>query len=141
MRFSPEFKNEPRDEARETQVGTAVLQRRLVSPTQGFSLPERLAEAAKCLEKLDQERACCGDPTLGQSAEERIVWRELLDLELQDFDEEVARRSDLARRFLTREMTAAIRMRSNRSSRGGLSQVLSLFDPEACSSQPCRSAS
>jgi len=130
MKFSTECKNDPKAEARETQVATPV------------SLPERLAEAAKCLESLDQERAYRGDPTFGQSVEERIVWRELLDLELQDFDEEVERRSDIARDSLTREMTAAVSMRSNRSKdRGGLSQGLSLFGSEACSSQPWRSTS
>jgi hypothetical protein len=52
---------------------------------------ERLAEAKACLERLDAERACRGDPGFGQTTEDRIVWGELLDLELQDIDEQVSR--------------------------------------------------
>jgi len=50
---------------------------------------ERLAEAGACLERLDGERSSSGDPGLGKEIEERIIWRELLDLELQGFDEEI----------------------------------------------------
>jgi hypothetical protein len=52
---------------------------------------ERLALAAAFLERLDEERFSCGDPTQGKAVEERIVSRELLDLELQEFDAEVER--------------------------------------------------
>ena len=52
---------------------------------------ERLALAAAFLERLDEERAACGDPTQDTVIEERIVWRELLDLELQEFDDEIGR--------------------------------------------------
>jgi hypothetical protein len=31
------------------------------------------------------------DPHLGKSAEERVIWRELLELELQDVDEQIER--------------------------------------------------
>ncbi len=51
-------------------------------------LQERLAKAAAYLEHLDEERAACGDPSRGKAIEKRIIWRELLDLELQEFDEE-----------------------------------------------------
>jgi hypothetical protein len=45
-------------------------------------LHERLAKAAAYLEPLDEERSSCGNPTL-KEIETRIIWRELLDLELQ----------------------------------------------------------
>ena len=81
---------------------------RPVSPEPILSLRDRLAEAARLLEHLDRERASFGDPGLGRIIEERIVSRELLDLELQDFDEEVERLSAIARGFLTQEMMAAL---------------------------------
>jgi hypothetical protein len=52
-------------------------------------LHERLAKAVAHLERLDEERSSCGNPNLGKAIQERIVWRELLDLELQDFDEQI----------------------------------------------------
>jgi hypothetical protein len=58
-------------------------------------LHKRLAKAAARLERLDAERACCGDPNLGKGMEERIIWRELLDLELQEFDKELERFSNV----------------------------------------------
>jgi hypothetical protein len=64
-------------------------------------LQERLAKAAAYLERLDVERISHGDPNLGRSIEERIIWRELLDLELQDFDEEIERLSEVAHNRVT----------------------------------------
>lgn len=52
---------------------------------------QRLAEEKACLEHLDAERAYRGDSGFGKATEDRIVWRELLDLELQDIDEQVRR--------------------------------------------------
>ena len=52
---------------------------------------QRLAEEKACLEHLDAERACRGDSGFGRTAEDKIVWGELLDLELQDIDEQVSR--------------------------------------------------
>jgi hypothetical protein len=60
------------------------------------SLHERLVKAAACLERLDWERSCCGDPILGKAIEERVVRRELRDLELQDFDQQIERLSEFA---------------------------------------------
>jgi hypothetical protein len=59
-------------------------------------LYERLCKAAAYLERLNEERSSCGDPTLGKAIETRIIWRELLDLELQEFDDEIERRSEVA---------------------------------------------
>ena len=63
-------------------------------------LHERLAKAAAYLERLDVERFARGNPNLGKSIEERIIWRELLDLELQKFDEQIERFSEVAHRFV-----------------------------------------
>lgn len=52
---------------------------------------DRLAEAVSWLEYLDRKRVLEGDPHYGKTIEERIIWRELLDLELQQVDEEIER--------------------------------------------------
>ncbi len=52
---------------------------------------KRLAEAFNCLQKLERQRAYGHDPVFGKSVEERIIWRELLELELQDVDEQIER--------------------------------------------------
>ncbi len=52
---------------------------------------QRLAEEKARLEHLDAERASRSDSGFGKATEDRIVWRELLDLELQDIDEQVRR--------------------------------------------------
>jgi len=57
---------------------------------------QRLAEAKACLEDLDAERADRGDSSFGKATEDRIVWNELLYLELQDIDEQVSRSSQAA---------------------------------------------
>ncbi len=62
-------------------------------------IPRRLAEENACLEHLLAERECRRDATLGTIAENRIVWRELLDLELQEIDEQVNR---IAARWMPR---------------------------------------
>jgi hypothetical protein len=51
---------------------------------------QRLAEKKACLEYLNAERAS-GDSGFGKTTEDRIVWGELLELELQDIDEQVSR--------------------------------------------------
>ncbi|MDE3168045.1 MAG: hypothetical protein KGN36_19750 [Acidobacteriota bacterium] len=43
------------------------------------------------LDKLDRERQSCGNSSYEKAAEERIIWSELLDLELQDIDELLSR--------------------------------------------------
>lgn len=56
--------------------------------------------AAADLEYLDEEHAAHGDPTLGKGIEKRIIWRELLDLELPAFDEETDWLFDLTETLL-----------------------------------------
>jgi hypothetical protein len=51
----------------------------------------RLAEEKASLDRLDREREHRGDPSFGRPTEDRIVWGELLDLELQDIDEQLNR--------------------------------------------------
>jgi hypothetical protein len=52
---------------------------------------ERLARAFSRLEDMQLVRIEWDDPHLGKSAEERVIWRELLELELQDVDEQIER--------------------------------------------------
>lgn len=52
----------------------------------------RLAGEFALLNEIEFERASRCDPFYGQGTEERIIWRELLDLELQEMDEEISRR-------------------------------------------------
>jgi len=62
-----------------------------VRNTKAPTIHERLEKARACLALLDGERSLRGDPVFGKADEQRIVWRELLDLELQDFDEQIER--------------------------------------------------
>jgi hypothetical protein len=50
---------------------------------------ERLREAHSFLETLEHERRIQGDPTLDRASEQRIIQRELLDLEFQDIDDQI----------------------------------------------------
>jgi hypothetical protein len=50
-------------------------------------LGQRLAKEKILLEDLDRERARRRNSAFGKASEERIVWGELLDLEIQDIDE------------------------------------------------------
>jgi len=53
------------------------------------STQKRLAEAFAFLENLDLQRANGQDRLLGKVVEDRIIWRELLELELQEIDEQI----------------------------------------------------
>lgn len=52
---------------------------------------QRLAEEKAALDQLDRERESQGDSNFRKTMEDRIIWGELLDLELQDFDEQLNR--------------------------------------------------
>ena len=54
-------------------------------------IKQRLAQEKSLLDQLDSEREYRGDSSFQKTAEDRIVWGELLDLELQDFDEQLNR--------------------------------------------------
>jgi hypothetical protein len=60
------------------------------------TIRQRLAEGKACLEWLDAEQERRGDSGFEKATENRIVWRELLDLELQDVDDQVHRICDAA---------------------------------------------
>jgi hypothetical protein len=62
-----------------------------VRPRQANASARRLADAKIRLERLDAERELRHNPAYCQTAEDRIVWRELLELELQDIDDRVGR--------------------------------------------------
>jgi hypothetical protein len=55
------------------------------------SVEARLAKAFQVMEKLLRDRITTRDPNLGKAVEQRIVQRELLDLELQEIDEQIER--------------------------------------------------
>ena len=59
-------------------------------------LDDRLAKTAACLETLDQHRRSHADPNFGRSFEKGLIWDELLDLELQEFEEEMRCQSEAA---------------------------------------------
>ena len=52
---------------------------------------QRLAQAFSSLENIELVRNRRSDRYFGRSAEERIIWRELLELELQYVDEQIER--------------------------------------------------
>jgi hypothetical protein len=52
---------------------------------------KRLSEQKARLDRLAAERRQRGDSVFGKTTEDRIVWGELLDLELQDIDEQLTR--------------------------------------------------
>jgi hypothetical protein len=54
-------------------------------------IQQRLAEEKLLLDQLDSEREYRGDSNFRKATEDRIIWGELLDLELQDFDEQLNR--------------------------------------------------
>ena len=64
------------------------------------STQERLAEAKACLDYLDAERVRRADPDFGRLLEEKTVWRELLELELEDAEDRITRMCDAAERAL-----------------------------------------
>jgi hypothetical protein len=52
---------------------------------------ERLAESFSHLQTIQLVRNHRQDPDFAKCIEERIIWRELLDLELHEVDEQIAR--------------------------------------------------
>jgi len=64
-------------------------------------IQKRLSEAGECLDYLEVERLRRHDPAFGKRIEQQIVWRELLELELQDAEEQISSMCDAAERALT----------------------------------------
>lgn len=59
---------------------------------------QRLTDEMFSLARLDAERERRGDSRFGKTTEDRIVWSELIELELQEIDEQVSRIFDAAGR-------------------------------------------
>jgi hypothetical protein len=64
--------------------------------TSSCPIHERLAQGFSRLQDIQLVRNHRKDPYFGKSSEERIIWRELLELELQDVDEQIERISAAA---------------------------------------------
>ncbi len=58
---------------------------------------QRLVRAFSRLQDIQLVRNHRQDPLFGKAAEERIIWRELLEFELQDVDEQIERLSEAAK--------------------------------------------
>ena len=56
-------------------------------------IARRLAEEFALLQQIDFERSARADFGYGRATEDRVIWRELFDLELQEVDEQVSRGS------------------------------------------------
>lgn len=56
-------------------------------PNPSEPVRKRLAEGNAELEYLDAERELRADPGFGRTTEDRIIWSELIELELQEIDE------------------------------------------------------
>ena len=80
---------------------------------------QRLAEGKACLEWLDGEQDRRGDPGFEKATVNRIVWRELLDLELQDVDDQLHRICDAAGDATERNPRGCLN--SNKNPRKGVS--------------------
>jgi len=60
-------------------------------PCHAQAIRLRLAEEMTLLERLDAERERRADPGFGRTIEDRIVWGELIELELEEIDEQGSR--------------------------------------------------
>jgi hypothetical protein len=81
---------------RKTQIFTPNLSADEVLHVRLPDTQERLERAFSRLRGIQLVRNHGQDRFFGKSAEERIIWRELLDLELQDVDEQIERLSAAA---------------------------------------------
>jgi len=55
------------------------------------TIRHRLMEGVVSLERLDAERELRGDSRFGKTLEDRIIWDQLIDLELEEIDEQLGR--------------------------------------------------
>ncbi len=60
-------------------------------PKSSFATQQRLERAFRQLAEIQLVRNHRQDPRFGRRLEERIVWRELLDLALHEIDEQIER--------------------------------------------------
>ncbi len=78
---------------RKTQICTLNLQAGAALPPMS-PVRQRLARAFCLLEKIQLDRVQRRDPCFGTLIEERMIWSELLDLELHEIDEQIGRSSE-----------------------------------------------
>ena len=57
---------------------------------QTSAICKRLAAEAELLEGIERDRVRFNCPEFGRTVEESIIWRELVDLELQEVDEHLS---------------------------------------------------
>jgi hypothetical protein len=79
---------------RNTQICTLNLSDAAAPPRDRTAIcptRQRLARAFSCLQSIQLARNHQQYPLFGKSLEERIVWRELIELELQEVDEQIER--------------------------------------------------
>jgi hypothetical protein len=81
----------------EQRAGGTVLAEVAVKNVPTSKVHDRITAARVSLEHIDRERTLRCDPLFGKALEERIVRRELFDLELQELDEQTARICESAR--------------------------------------------
>jgi len=68
--------------------------------TRYLLMQKRLSEAKDGLEYLDAERLRRNDPAFGRLLEDQMIWRELLELELQEAEARITSMCDAAERAL-----------------------------------------
>lgn len=74
-----------------SQVRKRNLDNIAVAPVPARSTRQRLADSFACLESIQLMRDRTDDPLFGRRAEDEIVWRELVELQLQEVDEQIER--------------------------------------------------
>jgi len=72
-------------------AGAIVVNRRTAPAEPQSETRRRLADGKARLDRFQAERDRLGDPAYEKAAEEEIIWSELVELELQDIDEQLAR--------------------------------------------------
>lgn len=66
---------------------TSVMSMPKLEPASGIA--RRLAKEFALLQEIETEREVRHNPSYRKATEERIIWRELFDLELQEVDEQI----------------------------------------------------
>jgi len=74
-----------RDLFRKREPAASASSAQVLSP-----IAKRLAEEFALLQEIEFERNFRADPWHNKAIEDRIVWRELFDLELQEVDEQIS---------------------------------------------------
>lgn len=88
-RLLPSWENESSPSPREKEKHES--ERGPVNEPRRNAKHRRLLDEKACLDRLADERLRRADEAFGSSTESRIIWSELLELELQDVDDEVSR--------------------------------------------------